>query len=297
MPTSCSGMTFITGPKRTKGECCYQICQGPVPPCGRPFVVAGASTVAPATERSDWCTDERSAAWPPSSAARAQLRQAWLADAAMEHASVASFARLALELLAFGAPPELVRGAHEAALDEVEHARLAYGIASALGEHDVGPAPFPAARHADLATSVGDLVRATVRDGCVGETFAALVAAEAHAACIEPRSREVLARIAEDERSHAAYAFRVVAWAIVAFGDEARGAAAEAFTVAIARLREEPRSEPLSAADLGPYGRLASATLDRLAASTASEVLAPVISTLLGAPPLRSARGAGAAFV
>lgn len=41
-------------------------------------------------------------------AARVCLRHAWLADASAEHASVASFARFALELMAVGAPGGLV---------------------------------------------------------------------------------------------------------------------------------------------------------------------------------------------
>jgi hypothetical protein len=37
--------------------------------------------------------------------------------ALFQHASVASFARFSLELLALGAPPDLVAAAHAAALD------------------------------------------------------------------------------------------------------------------------------------------------------------------------------------
>ena len=69
---------------------------------------------------------ERAAAW-------------WLRAALLEHASIASFARFSLELLRYGAPPELVVGAHRAALDEVAHARLAFALASSWSGRDLGP--------------------------------------------------------------------------------------------------------------------------------------------------------------
>lgn len=47
----------------------------------------------------------------------------------MEHASVAAFARFTLQLLAMGAPAELVQASVGAAADELDHARLRFGIA------------------------------------------------------------------------------------------------------------------------------------------------------------------------
>ena len=293
MPTSCSGMTFLKGPSARKGECCYDVCQGPVPPCGRPFVVDGIARVPSFVARDDWSASGEAVALPHDPDVRAQLRDAWLADAAMEHASVASFARLALELLSVGAPPDLVRGAHEAALDEIEHARLAFGLANALDPaQNVGPAPFREAAKADLATSVEELVAATVRDGCVGETFAALVAAEAARVCTEPRSRAVLLRIADDERAHAAYAFRVVAWAIRFAGEPARTRAERAFAEANVSFETDIGAGALSTTDLAPYGRLGSEALAELRVVAFRDILAPTMATLVGtnASPALEAR-------
>src|SRR5690349_3292760 len=78
-------------------------------------------------------------------ATRADARRAGIEAAAREHAAVATFARLSLELLALGAPSDLVVAAHDAALDEVRHARQSYAIASALGETVVGPDALAAA--------------------------------------------------------------------------------------------------------------------------------------------------------
>ncbi len=51
---------------------------------------------------------------------------------AFEHASVAAFARLAIDRMIHGAPAELVDAAHVAARDEIRHAQQCYGIASAF---------------------------------------------------------------------------------------------------------------------------------------------------------------------
>jgi hypothetical protein len=49
-----------------------------------------------------------------------------------------------LELLALGAPAELVEKAHVAALDEIEHARICFALASAYGGERYGPGPLDA---------------------------------------------------------------------------------------------------------------------------------------------------------
>ena len=286
MPTSCSGMTLLKGPFARKGECCYEICQGPVPPCGRPLVVEGIPRVPRLVPRGDWGLFDAKVVAPLEGALAARLRDAWLADAAMEHASIASFARLSLELVALGAPPSLVRGAHEAALDEIEHARLAFGLARAVDPSSppMGPAPFALAGSEGLATTLEELVAATVRDGCVGESFAALVAAESALLCAEPCTRAVLSRIAEDERAHAAFAFRVVAWAIGVGGAPVRDAAQAAFDEA-RRAAHVPLTEGDAAASmLEAHGRLGASHVARLRESTFREIVVPAMAALLATP-------------
>ena len=50
------------------------------------------------------------------------------------------------------------------------------------------------------------------REGCVGETLAAIDAYEAAAGQDDPRVAKVHRVIAEDETEHAAFSWRVVAW-------------------------------------------------------------------------------------
>lgn len=277
VPTSCSGMTLISGPSLKKGQCCYEVCRGPVPPCGRPFVIEGSSRVAALVARDDWSSGEPTGRADGhnalSTADRARLRDLWLADAAMEHASIASFARLSLELLALGAPPELLQGAHQAALDEIEHAQACFGLATRFAtslDADLSetPAVVPSRGPGMLslhgmtfAGTLEELVVGTMREGCVGETHAALEASRALEACEDPTTREVLTTIARDELQHAALAFRVVAWAIEIGGASVRAAAEGAYSVARRERLESASSqreaEPApQASSFARFGRL-----------------------------------------
>ncbi len=135
----------------------------------------------------------------------------WRASAAYEHASVASFARLSLQLLSLGAPPDLVEDTHRAAQDEIRHAALSYGIAAASSPAH-GPGPLP------LATlALGDIDTLAVEcllDGCIGETVAALDAHHAADTAGGHRLAAIHRGIAQDEERHAALAFRIIAWCL-----------------------------------------------------------------------------------
>ena len=54
-----------------------------------------------------------------SSEVRTKLAECWAQDALAEHASIASFARFTLQLMAVGAPPQLLADTQRAAADEV----------------------------------------------------------------------------------------------------------------------------------------------------------------------------------
>lgn len=145
----------------------------------------------------------------------------WTEAARAEHASVASFAGLALELLALGAPARLVASAHEAALDEIRHARVAFELAEAFSGTTIGPSaleiPAPPSgerREPPFASTL----RSTLRDGCIGESVAAL---DARARVRDARTdleRRALEIIAEDEERHAELAFAIVGWIVRVFG-------------------------------------------------------------------------------
>jgi hypothetical protein len=202
------------GEPQSDGSCCYYHCTGSC--CGRPFLVAGQARVAASVVRADWvdaAAESGNVCRASSRALGVRIANEWLTDAAMEHASVAAFARFTLELLAFGAPSELVEDSQRAGLDEVRHARACYTLAARFEGVARGPGALDLTG-AEPAPSLRECTRRTFSEGCIGETEAALCAQRALDVTSDPRIRELLAQIVEDETRHAELAWRFVAWAL-----------------------------------------------------------------------------------
>jgi hypothetical protein len=217
---------------------------------------------------------------------RARVRDEWARAAQVEHASIASFDRFSLQLLAVGAPPSLIEAAHRAAIDEVRHAQLSFAVASIYAAQSLGPGPLLLTPSAFADFSPSFVVRSAVEEGCVGETLAA---AEAQAACdrAQPGAlRQVLTAIADDEAEHAALAYRFAAWALGALGADARRAIEAGFGAALAQISAEPSSgvEAVSPQDawLESHGRLCSHTRAEQRAKALAEVVLPARRDLLG---------------
>ncbi len=183
--------------------------------CGRPFLIEGVPRVAPVIANADW--NEISACAPQvehlSPAERTVLAEHWTRLGQMEHASIAAFARFSLQLLALGAPPQLVEGCTTALADETAHTRLCFHLASSYAGCTLGPGPLNI-EHSLEHSSLLEIVDLVLAEGCIGETQAALTAVEAADAARDPVIRAAYARIAVDEQNHAALAFRFIRWAL-----------------------------------------------------------------------------------
>ncbi|MCU0680936.1 MAG: ferritin-like domain-containing protein [Polyangiaceae bacterium] len=222
-PALQAGRPFVPGPGGALPR------EGPALQAGRPFVVEGVGRLALLSERRDWASEIGPFAGRGlDEAERRAVAAHWAQAGLMEHASVAAFARFALQLLALGAPADLVVEAQVAMGDEIEHARLCFGLAEALGARPIGPGPLPiggALEGCDLASALA----MAVVEGCVGETLAAFEAAEAREFAEDPEVRRVLERVRDDETRHAQLAWRFVRWALLRGGEDARQAASSAF--------------------------------------------------------------------
>lgn len=238
---------------------------------GRPLVIEGEAKVAPPMPRVDWtaAVDVDVAALDPRE--REAALSFYSSLAALEHASIASFSRFSLQLLALGAPAALLREAHAAALDEIEHARFGYAMASALAGEALGPDKLPEAL-APLGVGIDSFVAALVFEGCVGETLGAAEAREASRIAAEGALRGALSRIAEDEERHAALAWRTLWWALDTFGEGARLAAEEAFDAAFQHYGVDPADNSGACEALGVSPARAAGALRR---EVLREVVAP----------------------
>jgi len=239
-------------------------CQGSSCAIGRPLLVAGAPRTAPSTGREDWASEEhRPALEGLEPEVREALAATWMEIAALEHASVASFARFSLQLLSIGAPADLLLLSQQAAADEVEHARIAYGLASHYAGERVGPAPLDLSG-VRVETDARAILASLIEEACVGETIGAAEALSLSQAVADPVLRAVHARIARDEQRHAELAWRTLGFMLGSASPElvafARGVFARAMEgasgdVTLPRSVVAPEQGLLSASEIASLRR------------------------------------------
>jgi hypothetical protein len=154
------------------------------------------------------CTGRRPDGLEPlESAGCNELGRYFTEVAHLEAASVVAFRAMGRQLTIFGAPASLRKAARRAARDEIAHARITRKLAERFGGRYVTP-QVTAKRAPNLETVASE----NATEGCVRETFGALLATyQAHNAT-DPQVRRTMGRIARDETRHAALAWRVANW-------------------------------------------------------------------------------------
>ena len=263
---------------------------------GRPFLVDGAPRLALPVARIDWATHELgSVNGDHDGDLRARLALAWTELGRMEHASIAAFARFTLELLAFGAPPDLVEQAQAAMADETRHAKLCFALASAYAGRAIGPGVLEMSGvsvSADLASSA---LTAFI-EGCIGETVAAAEANEAAASATDPPIATLFAGIAEDEARHAALAWRFIAWALASSTPSARSSILSQLTEAAERaLHARPATAPR--VELPEFGFLTAARRAKLGRDVLAQVIRPCLAALARNDGARAQTAVGSASI
>jgi hypothetical protein len=286
--------SFVCGPQRpptgTDGcagnECCYVL--GGDCPVGRPFYVGAEARSAAAARRADWLAPQEPELSRLDAATRRALADVYRKDGLSEHASVASFARFVLECLALGAPAELVSEAQAALADEIAHAQISFGLASAYAGEAVGPGALQVDDCLSGAIDAEDSLRRAIREGCIAETVSASLIHHASETADDPTVKAVLARVADDERRHAALSWRFARWLMTRDPALTR-AAAEEFARADRCVGFGASSDlPADAALLRAHGVLSIDERRAVALSTLREVVEPCARALLAAPSPRA---------
>ena len=255
-------------------NCTYTCCG-----YGRPYLDEQGVAVAADTVPSDaWSEAIRTEVDELDQGEREQLAAFWLHNASAEHSSVAGFHRFALDLLAHGAPPELVRRAGEAAAQEITHAVDCFSLGSIYAGRRMGPAPLDLGTAAPVARDLAELAAWTVRDGAIGETLAAYLAAESLEHATDPEVRRALEVVVRDETAHADLAWQTLAWALDVGGEEVRAAVVGVFASLRAPVSPPEASTPGTRA----HGLLPAELRDAAARRCIDEVIRPVMASLLG---------------
>jgi hypothetical protein len=189
----------------------------------------------------------------------------FLADMArLEAASVFAFRRLRDELSGMRAPKRFVRRAERSARDEVRHARVTSRLARRRGAR-----PAPACVPPPVARSLEAFATENAVEGCVRESFGALIATRQSLVARDPEVRREMAAIARDETRHAALAWDVLGWADRRLDRGARARVRQAMAAAVTSLRDEVgTTHPEVARELGlPTGAEARSLVDAFAAA------------------------------
>lgn len=245
---------------------------------GRPLVVDGAARTASPVFRDDWRSAETLAG---ASKLEPELRAAISAHyqriAALEHASIASFARFTLELLALGAPPDLIADTQRAAIDEVEHARLAYSFASAFEGRALGPGPLDV-RGVAVQIDRAAVLRALVEEACVGETLAAAEVELVATGIVDPVLRRAHQQIAEDELRHATLGWRALAFLLEGADAATLGLVAGCFEAAIAAASKDPE---IPGPEAPAFGLVSGRELGEIRRAALRDIVRPCLRGLL----------------
>jgi hypothetical protein len=154
--------------------------------------------------------------------------------ATLEWASVTAFERLAGELAGLGAPGELVDEARRSADDERRHTRAMGALAERFG------APVRAPVFTETGKrSLEAIATENAAEGCVRETFGALVATWQARASRDEAVARALREVAADETRHAEFSWALQRWVDGVLDDGARARVRAAREAAAAALWAE----------------------------------------------------------
>jgi hypothetical protein len=160
--------------------------------------------------------------------------------AQLEAASIDAFEILREELEGFGAPGRLVVAARRAARDEIRHAATMAALAGSRATILERAKAKRGARRSLQAVAIENAV-----EGCVRETYGALVAMWQAQTAADVGVRHAMRGIGADEAKHAQLAWDVHRWMDTRLSPSSRRTVERAKQDALVALRAELRQSPL----------------------------------------------------
>lgn len=236
IPRSCLADTAPVPGMSLPASTCLIICPSG-PPCGVASVSEGVVTV---TCLPGCVVGRRPAGLSGPSTCDTRAAGSYFADIAhLEAASVAAFRVMRDELRAKGAPKKLVRAAARAARDEIRHARTTGALARRFGAQPRVPVVAAIEPRSLEAMALENAV-----EGCVRETYGALLATRQAARATDPVVRAAMMRIAQDETRHASLSWQVARWLDTRLAPASKRNVARAKHAAAAELIDALANEP-----------------------------------------------------
>ena len=187
--------------------------------------------------------------------------------ASLEAAAVVAFRRIHRDLRAHGAPDALLDRVRVATRDEIRHTRTTRAIARRYGAEPTAPTTTPAG----ASPSLLEMAIENAREGCVRETFGALVAELQATRAADPQVRAAMRVIAAEETAHAALSWDIGEWLEAQLSPEERALVAKTREDALAELEAELRTA------LAPSVRAAAGLPDEHEAEILLRAIAPTL--------------------
>jgi hypothetical protein len=217
-------------------------------------------------------------------AERTRLAETWSRRSAAEYLAVSTFAVLAIDLVAAGAPADVLSLCMRAGIDEVRHAELCLRMIEIYGGKRVMPPPGMSSLPDDPERpKLHQALANTMLVSCVSETYATTVLTATRDLTTDPVAHAVLTSIYSDEVMHARLGWSYLRYGIERGGAGAIEAAAAMVPVALRGVanvveRERPVGEVTEA--VRGHGLMTPAEERVIYSSCVREVLVPGFEAL-----------------
>ena len=227
---------------------------------------------------------EQSTAGELTAPERARLAETWKRRSAAEYLAVSTFSILAIDLVAAGAPADVLSHCVRAQLDEIRHAELAIRMVEIYGGSRIEPvAGMSRLPDSQEMSKLQQAVANTLLVSCVSETYATTILTATRDLTTDPVAHAVLTSIYSDEVMHAR-----LGWSYLRFGiDKGGQKVIEAASAMVPRAikgvanvieRERPIGEVTEA--VRRHGLMTPGEERRVFSQTVREVLVPGFQAL-----------------
>ena len=159
---------------------------------------------------------------------RAELARIWGERIPTEYRSITGFSTLSFDLIAAGAPVDLVAVCHRVCIDELRHTELAVRMVDLYGgERPPLPREITSLPADQTVSAMAQACRSAIALACLGETFACSELAMLRERAVDPVVKGVLTVFLADEIVHARIGWAYLAHAMKTADARTRGHVAQ----------------------------------------------------------------------